>query len=272
MKVNIDPSEAYYLHNSIIEPCSDFSGDIPDECKVFYEVIRVINNTPLFFKEHIERLYQSVKKSELNCIDTQQIENSIQILLIKNPVKEKNLKISFWCKKDSPQLLAYFVESNYPTEHNYNDGIGVELLPMERANPNVKIENPLLRHSADKIICISQTREALLVNEQGFITEGSRSNFFAVIGNSLITPPSNSVLRGITREVVIELASKNGILCTERTIHISEIERMDGAFITGTSTKVLPIKRIGNYSFRSIPMTTRKIMELYDQLVFKLTS
>ena len=67
--------------------------------------------------------------------------------------------------------------------------------------------------------------------------------------------------------MVIQIAKDNSIECVEKEVHPSDIEKMDGAFITGTSSKVLPIARIGDYNFKSIPITTRKMIELYDQLV-----
>ncbi len=107
------------------------------------------------------------------------------------------------------------------------------------------------------------------MNAKGFITEGSRSNFFAVFGNSLITPPANQVLKGITRKMVISLAINNGIELIERPIHYSEIDKMNGAFITGTSLKVLPINAIASHRFNQIPPLTKKLMMLYDQLIEK---
>ena len=106
----------------------------------------------------------------------------------------------------------------------------------------------------------------LLVNSNGYITEGSRSNFFAVFGDLLVTPPAQQVLEGITRKMVIRLAKENSIKFEERPIHSSEIEKMDGAFITGTSTKVLPIAKIGDYEYNEMPSITTTLQNLYDKL------
>ncbi|HCY00083.1 MAG TPA: hypothetical protein DG754_08090 [Bacteroidales bacterium] len=117
-------------------------------------------------------------------------------------------------------------------------------------------------------MCLSQTHEALLVNDEGFITEGSRSNFFAVINNTLVTPPSKDVLEGVTRKMVIALAKQNSIPFQERPIHKRELDSFDGVFITGTSPKVLPITQIGNHSFK-IPKLTQEMIKHYDELVSK---
>ena len=151
----------------------------------------------------------------------------------------------------------------------YQNGITDGILPAERKNPNVKLENPTLRNAANRAIEKNKNFEMLLINEQGYITEGSRSNFFAVFGNTLVTPPALQVLEGITRTMIINLAKQNHITIEERTIHINEIQNMDGAFITGTSPKVLPIATIDHHTFVSIPVITKKIMEYYNLLIEK---
>ena len=273
MQINISNTEKYFLHNESIEETGNLTIDLPDTTKVFYEVVRVVKGKGLFLEEHLDRLHKSVMLSNLNCIDIKSIKTNIRRLLNVNYVEEKNIKLNFYCQNERQELYAFFVESHYPSNQMYQTGVKVELLPIERHNPNVKLENPHLRGSADKAICLSQTHEMLLVNSQGFITEGSRSNFFAVFGNKLVTPPSQQVLEGITRKMVIKLAHENYIMLEERPIHTSEISEMDGAFITGTSSKVLPIAKIANHTFATIPETTRIMMKLYDELMIKsLTS
>jgi branched-chain amino acid aminotransferase len=268
MKINIDKTEKFYLHNNLIVSTNKDIEQISNADKIFYEVIRVIDGTPLFFDAHIERLIKSTLLSGINCFNSSVLVEGIKKLLKLNFVKEKNLKITFYCSdSNEPNLYAYYVDSHYPHENAYKQGVKLELLPMERKNPNVKIENPALRGSADKLLCLSQTHEALLVNEQGLITEGSRSNFFAIIDKTLVTPPAFTVLEGITRKMVIKLARENSIDFIERAISTSEIDIMEGAFITGTSSKVLPISKIGDHTFKEIPNLTKELMKLYDKLV-----
>ncbi|MFP4555767.1 MAG: aminotransferase class IV [Bacteroidales bacterium] len=273
MKIKIDKTERYYLHNSSVLTTEVAPPVIPEGSKVIYETIRVIRSKPLFINEHLERLEQSVKMSGFKFINAAELSSNIDKLLESNPVNEKNLKLTLWSNKNGEnEILAYFIESKYPTAEDYNQGINVELLPMERNNPNVKLENPNLRASADKVICLSQTTEVLLINSKGFITEGSRSNFFAVFGNTVVTPPNQDVLEGITRNIIIALAKENGIWCIQKSVHINEIPKMKGAFITGTSAKVLPINRIGDTEFENISSIIRKLMIAYDDLILQIVS
>lgn len=266
-----DKEEEFFIQNNQVSQVpKSKSFEIPDNSTIFYEVIRVINGIPLFLDEHVDRLEKSTLLSGI-IFDVDQLVKNIIELVKRNPVKEKNLKISLYCdqaNRHKYQIVVYFIESSYPLASIYQNGVRAELIPLERKNPNVKLENPVLRHSADKVICLSQTHEALLVNDEGFITEGSRSNFFAVINNTLVTPPSKDVLEGVTRKMVIALAKQNSIPFQERPIHKRELDSFDGVFITGTSPKVLPITQIGNHNFK-IPKLTQEMIKHYDELVNK---
>ncbi len=266
MIITFHNEENIFLHNDNITPIpSTGQFIIPEGVKIFYEVVRVINGTPLFFKEHLERLQRSLQVSGLTT-DFDQLSENIFQLIERRSVKEKNLRISIYCPTQNQcTVLSYFVESHYPPINAYENGVRVELIPLERKNPNIKLENPQLRQSADKALCLSQTHEALLVNSDGYITEGSRSNFFAITNNKLITPPAKHVLEGITRKMVIRLAKENGIAIEERLIHIDELKNIDGAFITGTSPKVLPITQIGEHQY-GIPQIAMQLLTLYDLL------
>ena len=83
--------------------------------------------------------------------------------------------------------------------------------------------------------------EALLVDNNGYITAGTRSNLFYLIDNSLCTPPSGSVLLGVTRQRVSMLCRELGIRIEEKKLHRDDLDRLEAAFITGTTIDVLPV-------------------------------
>ncbi|HCY00082.1 MAG TPA: hypothetical protein DG754_08085, partial [Bacteroidales bacterium] len=155
-----DKEEEFFIQNNQVSQVpKSKSIEIPDNSTIFYEVIRVINGIPLFLDEHVDRLEKSTLLSGIE-IDLDQLVKNIIELVKRNPVKEKNLKISLYCDqtdRQKHQIVAYFIESNYPLARIYQNGVRAELIPLKRNNPNVKLENPALRHSADKVICLSQT-------------------------------------------------------------------------------------------------------------------
>jgi branched-chain amino acid aminotransferase len=86
--------------------------------------------------------------------------------------------------------------------------------------------------------------EALLLDAEGYIAEGPGENFFVVKGREIITPPLGSILAGITRASVIELARDLGFTVTERPLKLAEVFEADEAFFTGTAAEVTPIGSI----------------------------
>lgn len=266
MELKIDGTEQFYLHNDKLENVQSTIIVVPKDAKIVYEVIRITKGVPLFFNQHINRLHQSLALSNLPVINDENLRVSIKELLKANHVSEKNLKVVVYFTNQQPEVYAFFIPSHYPPEQAYKDGVTVKLLTIERLRPNVKLENPTLRKTADGIIGGSNVYETLLVNDKGYITEGSRSNFFAIIDDKIITPPAGDVLEGITRKMVISLAKNNQLPIEERPIHTTEISLMSGAFITGTSPKVLPITQIEGHKLYPIPNITTQLLLFYNEL------
>jgi branched-chain amino acid aminotransferase len=110
--------------------------------------------------------------------------------------------------------------------------------------------------------------EALLVNNENKITEGSRSNVFFVRNGTVITAPKGNVLIGITRVSVFELCIKLGIEIIEKPIAVSELKEMESVFMTGTSPKLLPLSTIDDMSFSSADNPTiRALMKGYNNML-----
>lgn len=84
--------------------------------------------------------------------------------------------------------------------------------------------------------------EAILLDVDGFVTEGAASNVFAVINSVLITPPkSNKILAGITRDVILELAEKNNIACREAEISLAELKTASEIWVTSSTREIVPV-------------------------------
>ena len=81
------------------------------------------------------------------------------------------------------------------------------------------------------------------------MAEGAGANFFYEQDGRLFTPDAHSVLPGITRRTVIQLATEMGVEVVERDIHPQELSQAEGAFFTGTASEISGIKSIGNRTF-----------------------
>jgi branched-chain amino acid aminotransferase len=112
--------------------------------------------------------------------------------------------------------------------------------------------------------------EAILLDTQGYVSEGSGENIFIVRKGTLITPPlSSSILAGITRDTVLTLAREEGIAVQEDRITRDELYLADEAFFTGTAAEVTPIREVDNRAVgagKPGPITTR-LQKLYFDVV-----
>ncbi|MDD3449811.1 MAG: branched-chain amino acid transaminase [Gammaproteobacteria bacterium] len=111
--------------------------------------------------------------------------------------------------------------------------------------------------------------EALLLDNEGFVMEGSGENIFLVRNGTIYTPDLTSALDGITRSTVIDLARELGIPVVEKRITRDEVYVADEAFFTGTAAEVTPIREVDGRLIGSGsrgPMTER-LQSLYFDLV-----
>ncbi|NLZ48709.1 MAG: aminotransferase class IV [Clostridiales bacterium] len=246
-----------------------FRDDEIKKGKSVYEVIRIIEGVPLFLKEHIDRFVNSttlIGKEML--INKKEIENNIAKLIDTEGIKNGNIKIVFNYGDEKDNWYMYFLKHSYPTEEMYKLGVDTILYHGERENPNAKVINLNFRKRVDEAIKNKGVYEAILVDRNGHITEGSKSNIFMVYNNKVITSPVELVLPGVTRGVIISVIKDAGIDFSEERFHYKNLDKLQGLFISGTSPKVLPIRTVDNYSFDSANNEIiRTIKSLYDRRI-----
>jgi branched-chain amino acid aminotransferase group I len=110
--------------------------------------------------------------------------------------------------------------------------------PLSRLKATCYLESILARREARA----AGYDEAMLLNEKGYLAEGSMSNVFVVNQGELITPWLDSgVLPGVTREAVLEIASTSGIRTTEREVQLQELTEAGEAFVTNSVLEIMPL-------------------------------
>ncbi|HQI17273.1 MAG TPA: aminotransferase class IV [Bacillota bacterium] len=264
--------EKYMVINGRIIPVPDAGGILAGSSRTIYEVIKVVSGIPLFLEKHMERLEASARLINYSVTNiSNNILKSITELIKANDSPEKNIKIIVYNMENTvPDFMAYFIRSSYPTPEQYETGVHGILLEEERSNPNAKVVNSGYKERVAAALAEAKAYEALLVNREGEITEGSRSNIFFVRNGKVLTAPKGNVLIGITRAYVFELCKKLGIEVIEKPITVSMLGEMDGVFMTGTSPKILPISTIGDMSFSSSKNPVIKaLIKSYDDVVEK---
>lgn len=266
----------YFSKNGFILPFSD--AVIPLENITYqygfgvYETLKVRNKILYFVKQHVERLIQSAKIIGLEHVFVhKQIQSYIHELNDKNDVQSCNLKILLIGGKtvDNSLLFILPLAPIFPDRKLYSKGATAETVCYERFLPNAKTLNMLPSYLFYTKVKKNGHYDALFLDKQNNILEGTRTNFFAIKGNTLITPPKEKVLEGVTEQTVIAVAKKNGFEVREEEIPYSKLSSFDGAFLTSTSSKIIPIIQIDDLKFSEIPVELKRLRKLYDDFLDK---
>jgi branched-chain amino acid aminotransferase len=137
---------------------------------------------------------------------------------------------------------------------------------MCKAKANGNYMNSILAHQE---AAQDGYEEALLLDVDGFVAEGSGENVFIVRNGKLYTPDLTAALEGITRDTVVQLAGELGIPVIEKRITRDEVYGADEAFFTGTAAEVTPIRELDRRSIGegTAGPITKQLQKLYFDVV-----
>ncbi len=248
-----------FILNGDLQPAELFDNSLVYEGDSIYEVIRMVKGSPVFFHDHMERLATSIKlQRKEHLADVPSLRKAIIYLTRSDRKKEANLKIVFNYNNGSANYLVYFIEPMYPSEIQYKKGVKGILFYAERKDPESKVVNHKLRSSIYHKLIHEGGYEALLVNKNNLITEGSRSNIFFLKGETLVTAPDNVILNGITRKHILEICRENHIKVELACVKVDDISEYESVFMTGTSPMILPFYCIDDKFFNvRLPLIER---------------
>ena len=253
-----------FILNGELLPSDQFDNSLVYEGDSIYEVIRMIKGNPVFFHDHMERLESSIRIRQKEPIAKMgDLRKDIINLVKTEKRKDINLKIVFNYNQDSNNYLIYFIEPIYPSEEQYKKGVKGILFYAERKNPESKVINHKLRSSIYHKLILEGGYEALLVNEENLITEGSRSNIFFLKGDTLTTAPDDKILNGITRKYILDICQEHAIKVKFMCVPVDSIQNYDAAFMTGTSPMVLQFYCIGDIYFNIRIALIENLRRLY---------
>lgn len=248
-----EPVCDYLFVNHAIQatPAPEVFSRVDDSA--LYEVVKLVSGVPLFFDAHMERFRRSAALSGRDFpVPDRQVLAEITELAERNGQGQINAKL-VWSRTGGDELfLTYFIRSEYPGTEAYARGVHAVLFEGERPDPNIKTLRGSFRERVQDLRTASGAYEALLVDRNGFITEGSRSNLFFAREGRVWTPPAGAVLMGVTRAKVMEICREMGTPAEERPLHRDELSRVDGMFITGTTVDVLPVASVGEIRMDSV--------------------
>lgn len=239
-------------------------------------------------QDHTKRLLNSAKIVAIDCPYTQERLERAQIELLKNNTFEGNVylrPIVFLgygamgvYHKQAPVnvAIAAWEWGAYLGDEGLERGIRVKTSSFVRNSVKsnfgkAKASANYLNSQMAKYEAVScGFEEALLLDDNGFIAEGSGECFFIVREGKLITPPHDNSLESITQATVTEIARNLGYEVIERRITRDEVYAADEAFFTGTAAEVTPIREL---DFRIIGegkrgKITHKLQEAYFDVVY----
>jgi branched-chain amino acid aminotransferase len=255
-----------------------------------FEGVRAYNTdkgTAIFrLQEHTDRLFRSAKILGMKMPYDKDTVNEAQ----RAVVRENNLESAYirpMCFYGSEgmgiradnlnvhTMVAAWNWGAYLGEENMTKGIRIKTssftrhhvnITMCKANANGNYMNSMMALQ-EAVSCGYD--EALLLDAQGFVCEGSGENFFMVRDGVLYTPELTSALEGITRDTVITLARDIGLKVVEKRITRDEVYIADEAFFTGTAAEVTPIREFDNRPIGSGtrgPITEKLQAMYFDQV------
>jgi branched-chain amino acid aminotransferase len=253
-----------------------------------YEVTRTYKGHPLLLEEHMDRLWRSASmigmemgftREELKAQISQTIEKlnpdtHIYIrIVVTRGVGEVNLDPDMAEGKNNLVIIAKEKEEN--PSWWYEKGVhaliaNIERTSKENLDPGIKSGNYL-----NNLLALSQAKkancfEAIMLNKEGFVAEGTTSNIWMVKDGQLITPPLKAgLLEGITRKTLIHIAKKEKLPIVEENILPSELLAADEAFLTSSTKELVPIVKIDDQTIGSgTPGDSfKKIHKLYKEFV-----
>ena len=236
-----------------------------------FDFARTYRRKLFHFDDHLQRLRGSASELHLQLpLPDEEITSIAQQLMLESDLNDPAIRLlltggySSSPQFQNPNFMIIVEELPTFPASNYTSGVDLVLVEYQRELPHAKTINYLNAIRLDPF-----RREKgvfdILYHAEGGITECPRSNFFIFQGDTLVTPP-NQVLPGITREIVLKLASDHFPIET-RKIFPEELAAIDEAFLTATSKGAVPVTKIDaqNIGPGLVGERTKAIMKVYEE-------
>ncbi|SFS97299.1 branched-chain-amino-acid transaminase [Paenibacillus sp. 453mf] len=253
-----------------------------------FEGIRIYNGNIFKCKEHLDRLYDSAKSIMLDIpLSHDEMREAMAETIRRNEMRNGYIRLvvsrgygnlgidPLRCEKASVVIIVEEL-SIYP-EEAYLKGLRTISVSQRRNIPdalNPKIKS--LNYLNNVLVKIQSNHagvgEAIMLNSQGYVTEGSSDNIFIVKNGVLITPPCYlGALEGITRNAIIELADKIGLPFKEQPFTLHDVYVADEVFFTGTAAEVIAAYKVDGRTIGTgvAGPITLQLLEEFRQVVDK---
>lgn len=226
-----------------------------------FEGIRVYDGNIFKLDEHLERLYQSAQSIMLDIpYDKEEMQQIIVDTVKKNNLASAYIRVVISrgsgnlgldpASCSTPQIIVIAESLALFPKELYQRGLRIGSVATRRNRPDVLspqvkslnyLNNILVKLEANQ----AGVDEALMLNDQGYVTEGSADNIFIVKNGKILTPPVYlGALEGITRNAIIDLAEKEGYKVEETPFTRHDVYVADEVFLTGTAVEVIAVVEV----------------------------
>lgn len=223
-----------------------------------FEGIRAYHGRVFKLDEHLKRLYESAKSIQLKIgITPAQMQEILLETLRRNNLKDAYIRLVVSRGKGDlgldpskcPQAGIYCIADQIKIfeASTYERGLSVSTVAIRRNNPDTLsprikslnyLNNILAKIEANQ----SGAMEGILLNQEGYVTEGTGDNIFIYRDEVLLTPPrSVGILEGVTRNATLKIAAEMGIKVSEELFTRHDLYTADECFLTGTAAELIPV-------------------------------
>jgi branched-chain amino acid aminotransferase len=299
MNMEKNASRVVWFNGELV-PEAEAKISIYDSALMFgdmvFEMTRSFNKVQFKLREHLERLYASMKYLRIpEPMGIEEMERRVHETVAANdhlfaPDDEHRIMIDV-----SRGILSLYqgvagihkgpnvIIADFPLRWTvagmgqlFDNGINA-MIPSQRAIPASLLEPKVKNRSRIHYLmanievgnCAGENNWALLLDPDGFVAEGSGDNFFIVKDGVVISPEGRNILRGISRDYIFELCDEMDVECVEMNIEPYDVMMADEAFMTATPFCILPVVSLNGVSIgeRKMGPCTRALLDLWSQKV-----
>jgi len=236
--------------------------------------------------EHTERLFDAAKKINITIpYSKEELEAVQKEAMTKNKLQEGYIRPIVFLGSESMGLRAKDLVSvnvavacwewpSYMDPEAKKKGISIIKSPYQQYENPLYSNNKIIGTYINSIMALhdalaKNADEAILLDKNGFISEGSGENLFIIKDSKLLTPKTDFCLNGITRQSVIQIARDLGIEVEEKNLIFDELVDADEAFFSGTAVEITPITKVDNLIIGSgtIGPISERLQSKYSKIV-----
>jgi branched-chain amino acid aminotransferase len=215
--------------------------------KGVFETMLAIGDKVFDVKDHLKRLKGSLKGCKVTSHVIEQVAKS-------NRLDVARIRVLAWKEGRQIHSMVMALPYQFPTKNIFKACFVKTDRPANSKRAHIKSLDYQLFYKAYQYALAKGFDEALLINQQGYVFEASRSNVFIFQKGILMTPPlSSGCLDGITRRQFIKAAKRIGITVVEKNLTPSMIQEASEIFLTNSLMGIKAIKVMSKNSFPSLP-------------------